>query len=106
MASTALQSTFSPDYFLTNHARSRMFSRAISADEIDLVISFGRVIHTRGAAIYVVGHKEVSRYQKHGVNLFRCEGVHVVCSPDGAILTVYRNNDLSALRDKARRSWH
>lgn len=106
MASTALQPTFSPDYLVTNHARSRMFSRAISADEIDLVMSFGRIVHTRGAAIHVVGHKEVSRYQRHGVSLYRCEGLHVVCSQDGRIITVYRNHDLSGLRSKGRRSWH
>jgi len=83
-----------------------MSARRISEDDIALVMTFGRVIHTRGAVIHVIGHRETVRLRQRGVNLERCEGLHVVCSPDGAVITVYRNHDLSSLREKGRRCWH
>ena len=87
---------------LTNHARRRMTGRGIRQEDIDMVMSFGRVTHTRGAVIHVVGQKEI---QEHGRFLERCEGIHVLCSPnDGAVITTYRNHDLKGLRPFAR--WH
>lgn len=106
MARTALHTTPSQNYIFTDHARSRMSARAVNADDIDLVMAFGRVIHTRGAEIHAIGHREVSHFRKQGINLAQCEGLQVVCSPDGAILTVYRNRDFSGLREKGRRCWH
>lgn len=106
MARSPFQTPPPRDRVFTDHARSRMSARSVSADQIDLVLAFGRVVHTRGAQIHVIGYREVSRFRRRGVDLSRCEGLHVVCSPDGAILTVYRNRDFSPLREKGRRCWH
>lgn len=74
---------------------------------IDTVLSYGRVIHVRGAAIHVIGRKEVEKLARSGVDVGCCEGVQVVCTPDGsAILTVYRNSDFRGLKPRGGRRWH
>jgi hypothetical protein len=89
---------------LTRHARERMSGRGLTAAAIRLVLKFGRAAHTRGATIYVVGRKEADRYRQDGIELSSVEGVQVVCTDNGSILTVYRNRDLRGLRPRSRRA--
>ncbi len=90
------KSEIKTEFPLTNHARSRMTGRGIRSEDIDLVISFGRITHTRGAVIHAIGQKEI---REHGRFLERCAGVHVLCSPqDGAVITTYRNHDLKGAK--------
>jgi hypothetical protein len=92
---------------MTNHAWSRCHSRGLSTDAIDAAIQYGRLVHVRGAAIHVIGKKEVQRFAAAGVDLKKFEGVQVVCNADDcAIMTVYRNHDLRGLRPHQRRSHH
>ena len=73
-----------------------MSGRSINEWQIDQVLMYGRASHARNAVIYAVGRKEVKTY---GKALESCEGIHVLCSPhDGAIITTYRNRDLSGLK--------
>lgn len=88
---------------LTTHAQTRMTGRRISETALSAVIDYGRVVYTRGAKIYVIGRKEVTTFLRKGVQLADFEGIHVVCSPDGAILTTYRNHNLRGLRPRGRR---
>jgi predicted aconitase with swiveling domain len=85
------------DYFhLTTHAKTRMAGRAISRDDINMVMTYGRISHVRGAVIYAIGHKEVAQ---EGILLRNCQGIHVVCSlEDGSVITTYRNSSLRGLR--------
>lgn len=83
---------------LTQHATMRMAHRSIPYEVIESVIEFGRVVFTRGAIIHAIGRKEVERYRQEDIDLSECEGVQVVCSMEGNVLTVYRNNDFSGLR--------
>jgi hypothetical protein len=46
---------------VTQHAWARMCGRRLNGQTIDAVLSYGRVIHVRGAAIYAIGRKEVER---------------------------------------------
>lgn len=92
---------------ITQHAWTRMGGRGLNCHTIDTVLSYGRVIHVRGAAIHVIGRKEVERLARSGVDVGGCEGVQVVCTPDGsAILTVYRNSDFRGLKPRGGRRWH
>ncbi|MCM8595104.1 DUF4258 domain-containing protein [Accumulibacter sp.] len=92
---------------ITQHAWTRMSGRGLNCQTIDTVLSFGRVIHVRGAAIHVIGRKEVEKLARFGVDVGHCEGVQVVCTPDGsAILTVYRNSDFRGLKTGGGRRWH
>lgn len=81
---------------ITNHARQRMSGRSINESEIDLVLNYGRSSHTRKAVIYAIGRREIKEF---GRFLEPCEGIHVLCSAlDGAIITTYRNHDLSRMK--------
>ncbi len=94
------------EYSLTRHAWERMCGRGLSPSVVRLVLDYGRATHTRGATIFVVGRKEVERFKREGVELSAAEGVQVVCSETGAVLTVYRNRDLRGLRPRSRRANH
>ena len=89
---------------LTRHAWERMCGRSLSPDMVRRVLRCGRVAHVRGATIYAVGRKEAQRFQQDGINLSDVEGVQVVCSDSGAVITVYRNRDFRGLRPRSRRS--
>jgi len=83
---------------LTKHATERMAHRSIPSEVIETVIEFGREVHTRGAVIHAIGRKEVEQYRRENIDLSDCEGVQVVCSMEGTVLTVYRNHNFCGLR--------
>ena len=85
-------------YQLTEHAILRICGRRISLDAVKNVIIYGRMVHVRGAAHYVIGRREVSRFSRYGVDLRDFEGIHVVCVDGGIVVTAYRNHDLRCLR--------
>ena len=91
-----------PDIRLTVHASQRMNARGISHAAVQATLRHGRIVHVRGAAIHAIGRKEISRFRQHGIDLSRYEGIQIVCSPDGTILTVYRNRDFRGLRPRHR----
>lgn len=91
------------DQMMTKHASNRMETRGLTNDAVAAAITYGRIVHVRGADIYAIGRKEVDRLREDGLDLSRFEGVQVVVSPDGAVLTTYRNSDFSSL--KPHRSW-
>jgi len=88
---------------LTKHAWQRMGARGLREAAVRAALDYGRVVHVRGAAIYAIGRKEVSRCQRHGIDLSRYEGIQVVCMPYGTVLTAYRNRDFRGLRPRRRR---
>jgi hypothetical protein len=92
--------TFLP---LSRHARVRMDARRLSEEALTMAMTYGRLARVRGAEIHAIGRKEVQRYATKGINLSRYEGVQVVCSTDGIILTIYRNNDFRPLRRRGAR---
>ena len=91
---------------ITKHARSRMNRRRIPPEAVMTVTTYGRVAYVRGAEIYAVGRKEVERYLAEGVDLREVEGIQVVCNPDGAVLTAYRNSNFRGLRPRSGRRSH
>ncbi len=94
------------DEQFTHHARARMAGRGIRTEEVDLALSFGRVVEARGAEIFVVGRREVEKAQSLGVALEDLEGLHVVCAQHGGpVLTCYRNRNLRSTRDRTRHAW-
>ena len=87
----------------THHGRKRMTARGISETALSAVLEFGRMVYVRGAKIYVIGRKEVQSFLRKDIELADFEGIHVVCSLDGAIMTTYRNRDFRGLRPRGRR---
>ena len=92
----------------TQHAKRRMCARRITMDAVRAALDYGRVVYTRGAVIYILGTKELERCRKHGVDITQWDGLQVVCSHEGTILTAYRNKNLRLLRPRrhSRRRWH
>ncbi|MFC1572669.1 DUF4258 domain-containing protein [Candidatus Eisenbacteria bacterium] len=95
-------SPYSNGFGLTRHAKTRMDSRRISDDAVLAVLNFGRIVHIPGAVVYFVGRREVSKYARQRIDLSGYEGIQVICSLDGAIVTVFRCNDLKWLRSRQR----
>lgn len=94
------------DFQLTRHAWERMSGRGLSPGAVRLVLDYGRTARVRGAVIYAIGRKEVEFYRRDGVDLSSVEGVQVVSTSTGSIMTVYRNRDLRGLRPRTRRARH
>jgi hypothetical protein len=91
-----------PVHRISLHAQDQMYARSISAEALRSALKYGRTAWTRGARIYAIGRKEVQYYRAHGIDLARFEGLHVVESVEGTIITVYRNRDLRGLRTDKR----
>jgi len=82
---------------ITRHAEQRMQQRAIRLVDVEAVMEFGREVHTRGATIYAVGHREVEYARSHDVDIENLSGIQIILCDD-AVVTVYRNHDFSGLR--------
>lgn len=91
---------------LTIHAMRRMGGRGIHREAVQAALDYGRIVRTRGAEIHVLGRKEVTLLAKHDIDVSEFEGIQVVCSHDGKIVTVYRNHDFRGLRAFRRRRNH
>ena len=91
-----------PSRVVTKHARMRIGARGFQVEAIDSVMTYGRIMRVRDAEIHVIGRKEVARYADWGVDLKDYEGIHVVCSTGGVIVTAYRNHSMRGLRPRRR----
>ena len=88
---------------LTLHAINRSRTRGIRDAGIEKVLEFGKHRAIRGADFYTIGWREVRLYAERGFDLSRWVGIEVVCARDGQILTVYRNKNRWAFRDRLTR---
>jgi hypothetical protein len=89
---------------LSHHALRRMSQRSIYLEQVQLVLSHGKVIHSRRARFYVVGRKEIKRLGKAGLDVEGLENIQVIVDEkSNRILTVYRNKDFRQIRPKHRR---
>ena len=80
----------------SQHAKSRLNSRAISQEDIDNVLAYGRRLHTRHVVIHSIGKREI---EENGKFLEQCAGLHVLCNPhSGKVITAYRNQNFKGLR--------
>ena len=82
---------------LTRHAAERARNRGIPIDAVDAAIDYGQHRSIRGADIYTLGWRQVRFHARRGLDLSRWTGIEVVCARNGAVLTVYRNENPRAL---------
>lgn len=80
-----------------------MWSRGFSDCAIEAAVHYGRVVRVRSAKIYALGRKEVAHCKRQGVDVSAFEGIQVVCTPHGTVLTVYRNHDFRGMRPKRKK---
>lgn len=86
----------------SRHAEMRMSARRISPQALELTVRFGRRVHVRHGTMHVIGKRELSD-PKLPTEVRDLEGVHVLCAPDGRIITAFRNRSLAGLRAAVRR---
>ena len=92
---------------LSQHALMRMSQRSIDLEQVQLVLSHGKMIHSRRARFYVVGHKEIKKLGVAGLDAEGLENIQVVVDEkSNRILTVYRNKDFRQIRPQHRRERH
>jgi len=89
---------------MSQHAFERIGSRNISVQAVAAVLEYGREVYNRGARIFAIGRREIDKLREFGIDLSRHDGVQVICSALGEVITVYRNRDLRGLR-RQRRVW-
>jgi hypothetical protein len=82
----------------STHSLDRMSRRRIAPGFAHTTMAIGREIHVRGATVYFIGREEVAREKRAGTDIRSLEGLCVVCSREGIVLTVYRNRQLRGLR--------
>lgn len=102
MTIVSSSSQCSSDHPLTYHATIRMQQRGIRHDAVQAAIAYGRRIHAKGLTFCVLGRKEVLREAERGRDLRDFEGLHVLMSHDGAVVTAYCNRDLHAIKATRR----
>jgi len=89
-------------FSVSDHARLRMGQRGVSEEAVELALTYGRKIHSRGAVFYVIGRKEISKLEDDMPEIATLDGVQVIASSDGSVITVYKNHDLRAIRPTKR----
>lgn len=80
------------------HAHKRANQRGVTADTVAHILRFGRKQHQKGAVYYSIGRKEVSKYKHLCPALKNMNGLHVVMSLSGEILTIFRNKNFKIVR--------
>jgi len=95
------------NFHLSKHAQLRMSQRSIDLEQIQKVLNYGRMIHSRRARFYVVGKKDTKRLSKNGVNTQGLENMQVLVEEKtNTIVTVYRNKDFRHIRPVHRCERH
>lgn len=88
---------------ITDHAMLRMGQRGIKLEVLELILRFGREIRSKGAVFYVLGKKEVQKYCQYVPQLKEMEGMQVLTSNEGVVITAYRNKNLRKVRPSLRK---
>lgn len=88
----------------SHHAYKRMAQRGLNAEQVELVLSYGRRVQARRAVFYLIGKKEVAQLGEKMPELVALEGIQVLMNAeDEVVLTVYRNHDFRQIRPCKRR---
>lgn len=86
----------------TAHAAIRQRQRRIDSSDVALAVAFGDKFHCRNAVIHVLSRRRLSAL---GIpDATRLNGLHVVLSHTGQVITTYRNPNFHR-KDFARARW-
>lgn len=80
-------------YTLSKHARERMEERNITAYDVYLGVTYGRTRTDRDQVTYMIGCDEIKRYGGEARQIAKLRGLHVVCSLNQIVKTVYINTE-------------
>lgn len=84
----------------TDHGILRQQQRAISDEQLAIVMKYGRDYSVPGGCILrYMGSREVLKARRLGVDTTGCEGIGaIVTRADGVVVTVVRNRNLAQIR--------
>lgn len=68
---------------------------------VEYIVTWGRLIQRTGVRFYFLGRRDIPAQHRHLPQIARLEGSVALLSPDGEVITLYRN--LGALRDIQRK---
>lgn len=77
----------------SEHAIRRSYGRSISGEAVEATLDYGRFYWNQGSMVYRLDRRSIAKAKSQGVNLQAHEGIHVVLSSDGIVLTAYRNRN-------------
>lgn len=85
------------------HAMRRGARRNVVPDAVEYVLAYGRVLHRTGIIFHFLAARDVPAEDRHAQWAARLVGTVVLTGPDGAVITVYRNQRaLPAIRRKVK----
>lgn len=84
----------------SRHASRRAAQRNLTG-AAEYIVTWGRLIHRTGVAYYFLGRRDIPAQHRHLPQIARLEGSVALLSPDGEVITLYRN--VGALRDIQRK---
>ncbi len=87
-----------PELTNSQHAQIREGQRGISHKQVVLAYQYGRVIHSRRAVYHVIGNKEIDKFGSIEPELKKMNGIQLVMSSNGTVLTAFKNKDLRRVR--------
>jgi hypothetical protein len=91
------------DAVLSRHALHRSAQSNLSERDVALVQRYGFLQRRTGVRFYVMRRREVERHRAAEPRLARLEGVVMVMSQEGVVITLYRNSRaLKEIRRKAK----
>lgn len=76
---------------LTRHARKRGARRNVAPDAVEYVLEHGRMIQRTGVLFFFLGRRDIPSCDRCASWSSRLEGVIVIISREGAVITVYRD---------------
>ena len=77
------------DFPVTRHAIARMQQRAISWQDVTLVLHYGREYHAGdGRTAYHLGRQIVAGARRKGIRLDRASNLSILVGRDGTLITV------------------
>jgi hypothetical protein len=88
---------------LTNHSRQRCAQRGIDERAIAFVLRYGQKIHRTGVTFYFLGQRDIPDAYRRDDRYAKLEGTTLLISPEGGLITTYRNRRASrVIRKKVK----
>lgn len=76
---------------MTEHARVRCAQRSIDAESFEFIKKHGRKIRRTGVTFFFLGKRDIPEKIRHQDRFSKLEGSVLLVSPDGELITAYRN---------------
>lgn len=83
---------------LTGHAVKRSSQRGMKTKHIANLLKFGRKNYQNGAIYYSIGKKEIAKYKDICPGLKEMNGMHLITSLTGTVITLFRNKDFRLIK--------